>query len=338
MTPAVSNPLDALWQPPAIISAVLAGEGLALVLALSPGLIGDRWVYFGLVSLAIQWVILLTLGGLYLLRRRLAGWSAWWLAWLTLALLLIGTLAVMATSYLLLREIWFWPAGAWRSLLLQMFGIALVVGLFALVAFQNYWRGRQLLVQSQQAELEALQARIRPHFLFNTLNTAAALVHLRPQAAEQVLLDLSDLFRAALSRPESIALGEEIDLARRYLAIEALRLGERLRVEWCLPAPLPEVRVPSLSLQPLVENAVKHGIEPSSAGGLLTIAVVVTGDRLRIEVVNDCPIQPTPAVHQGHHLGQASIRARLQALAGDSARLSTRSEAGRYIAEMELPL
>ncbi|MGD9584915.1 MAG: sensor histidine kinase [Lysobacterales bacterium] len=338
MTTAKSHPLDALWQAPAIVSVVLAGEGLALVLALSPGLIGDRWVYFGLVSLAIQWVILLTLGGLYLLRRGLAAWSAWRLAWLTLALLLLGTLAVMATSYLLLREIWFWPNGAWRNLLVQMFGIALVVGLFALVAFQNYWRGRQLLVQSKQAELEAVQARIRPHFLFNTLNTAAALVHQRPQAAEQVLLDLSELFRAALSRPESIPLAEEIELARQYLAIEALRLGERLQVDWQLPSPLPATRVPCLSLQPLVENAVQHGIEPLTAGGRVSIVVSVQDDRLIIRVANDCASHPARPVHHGHHLGQRSIRARLQALVGDSARLDTRVEGGRYLAEISLPI
>lgn len=332
-----SHPLDSLWQAPAIISAVLAGEGLALVLALSPGLIGDRWVYFGLVSLAIQWVILLTLGCLYLLRRPLAVWSARGVAWLALVLLLLGTAAVMVTSYLLLREIWVWPNGAWRNLFLQVTGIALVVGLLALVAFQNYWRGRELLLRSKQAELEAVQARIRPHFLFNTLNTAVALVHQRPQAAEQVLLDLSELFRAALSRPENIALADEVELARRYLDIEALRLGERLRVTWDLPEPLPAINLPSLSIQPLVENAVHHGIEPQADGGSVSITITVQADRCIIAVENDCPTEDSPRQHRGHQLGQRSIRARLQALAGANATLCTQLQGGRYRAEISLP-
>ena len=333
-----THPLDALWQAPAIVSVVLAGEGLALVLTLSPGLLGDRWVYFGLVSLAIQWVILLTLGGLYLVRRWVGAWSAWRLAWLTLALLLLGTLAVMLCSYLVLPDIWFWPEGAWRNLLWQMLGIALVVGLLALVTFQNYWRGRQLLLQNKQAELEAVQARIHPHFLFNTLNTAVALVHQRPQAAEQVLLDLSELFRAALATPGNVFLAEEIELTRQYLAIESLRLGDRLRVDWQLPEPLPVVRLPCLSLQPLVENAVHHGIEPSAAGGGLCIVARVDAGELRIRVVNDCVNDAKPAAHRGQHLGQRSIRARLHALVGEAADLHTRVEGGRYLAEIRLPL
>jgi two-component system sensor histidine kinase AlgZ len=331
------QPLDALWQAPAMISAVLAGEGLALVLALSPGLIGDRWVYFGLVSLAIQWVILLTLSSLYVLRRPLAAWSAWRLAWLALALLLLGTAAMMVSSYLLLREIWIWPNGVWRTLFLQVIGIALVVGLLALVAFQNYWRGRTLLLRSKQAELEAVQARIRPHFLFNTLNTAVALVHQQPQAAEQVLLDLSELFRAALSRPESIPLAEEVELARRYLDIESLRLGARLRVDWALPEPLPAIHLPSLSIQPLVENAVHHGVEPRADGGNVTIAISLPPGRCLIVVDNDCPTAGVAQQHHGHQLGQRSIRARLQALAGADATLTTCLEHGRYRAEISLP-
>src|SRR5690606_11628475 len=105
-------------------------------------------------------------------------------------------------------------------------------------------------VRAKQAELEALQARIRPHFLFNTLNTGAALVHARPGEAERLLLGLSDLFRAALAGPGELPLEDELGLARRYLEIEALRFGPRLQVNWQLPAPLPEVWVPTLSIQP----------------------------------------------------------------------------------------
>src|SRR3546814_8191172 len=110
-------------------------------------------------------------------------------------------------------------------------------------------------------------ARVRPHFLFNTLNSGIALVRQRPEQAEELLLGLSDLFRAALARPHDVALGEELALVRRYLEIEAVRFGPRLRVAWRLPGPLPEVAVPALSVQALVENAVRHGIERSPGGG-----------------------------------------------------------------------
>ncbi|HOM22045.1 MAG TPA: histidine kinase, partial [Ottowia sp.] len=125
------------------------------------------------------------------------------------------------------------------------------------------WRVRGRQPAATAARLAELQARIRPHFLFNTLNTAIALVREEPAKAELVLEDLSDLFRHALAeRGDSATVGQEIELARRYLEIEQLRFGDRLRVEWALDERVHGARLPPLILQPLVENAVKHGVEP----------------------------------------------------------------------------
>src|SRR5690606_23707653 len=151
----------------------------------------------------------------------------------------------------------------------------------------NYARARHLLVRAKQLELEALQARIRPHFLFNTLNTGAALVHARPDEAERLLLDLADLFRAALRGPELVPLADELELTRRYLEIEGLRLGQRLQVRWQLPEPLPQAMVPALSMQPLAENAVRHGIEPLPEGGRIDIEANVAAGRITVEIRND---------------------------------------------------
>src|SRR5690606_9580864 len=118
----------------------------------------------------------------------------------------------------------------------RMAGLTLCVGLLGLAVFYHHWRATQLAVQAKQAQLEALQARIRPHFLFNTLNTGVALVRERPGEAERLLLDLSDLFRAALAGPPTIPLEDELALARRYLEIEQLRFGPRLQVKWEVPA------------------------------------------------------------------------------------------------------
>jgi two-component system sensor histidine kinase AlgZ len=334
--PHVATPLDALWEAPVIIWVVSAGEALATVLALAPGIQDDRLSYFGLVSLLIQWVLLLTLGGLYLLRRTLTQVRPQYVAYLALGLLVVATWLVCGGTWLLLREIWSMERDAWHSLFLRFTGISLAVGLLGLAAFQNHWRTRQLAVRAKQSELEALQARIRPHFLFNTLNTGAMLVHLRPGDAEQLLLDLADLFRAALAGPHEIPLADEIELTRRYLEIEALRFGERLRVDWHLPEPLPTAMVPALSVQPLVENAIRHGIEPDPSGGRIAIEVAQINGWIEIGIRNAVPDASTRT--PGHQVGQHSVRARIQALTKGHGELETRIVDGHYLATIRLPL
>ena len=330
------RPLEALWQPPALIAVVLAGEGLAFVLALAaPGTEGLA-TRFGLVSLLVQWILLTALGLLFLSRRLFARWRGEVQAWGSIGLLLLATWGVGAAAWWALlggprptvEETLGWFA--------RLTGIALTVGLFALAAFQNHWRARQAALRAKESELEALQARIRPHFLFNTLNTGAALVHARPGAAEQLLLDLADLFRAALSGPREIPLADELALARRYLEIEALRFGSRLAVDWRLPETLPEVRVPTLSIQPLVENAIRHGIEPAAAGGRLDIEVRELAAGVQVRVSNDLPGAGQRAA-AGHQVGLASARERIRALSDGRGRLETRVEDGRYVATILLP-
>ena len=332
-----TTPLDSLWQASAIIWVVLGGLGLAVVLALAPGVENDRLVYFGLTSMLIQWVSFLTLGGLYLLRRQLAGVRPQYVAYLALGLLVLATWLVCGTAWLLLREAWSMTSEGWQSLFLRFSGIALTVGLLGLAAFQNDWRARQLAVLAKQSELEALQARIRPHFLFNTLNTGAALVHQRPADAEQLLLDLADLFRAALAGPREILLEDELALTRRYLEIESLRFGKRLHVEWQLPDTIPQVATPTLSLQPLVENAIRHGVEPSAEGGTVSITVAAEDGSLRITVRNPLPADPTRRT-TGHQVGLSSVRARIEALTQGKGRVETSSVGGFYIASIVLPL
>ena len=330
-------PIELLWQAPAVTGLVVAGEALALILALAPGVGSERWVYFGLASLAIQWIVLLTLAGTYLFRGLLRRSSPGRQAWLTLCLLMGATWATGGLAILLFPG--HAPDAGTQDLLrlARLSGMALTMGLLGLAAFQMVWRSRQLALQAKQAELEALQARIRPHFLFNTLNTGAALVHARPQDAEQLLLDLADLFRAALSGPAELPLQDELSLARRYLEIERLRFGDRLQVHWTLPGTLPDVVVPALSIQPLVENAIRHGIEPSPAGGRLDVVVAVEPDEVRVVVSNDLPPAGTrPAA--GHQVGLASARERIEALSQGRGRLQTRVQDGRYVATITLPV
>lgn len=336
--PTPTSPLDSLWHPHAITATVLAGEALALVLALSPAGLEDFWVRFGLASLAIQWVGLSTLLAIYLLRRQLAGLSPAALAWCSLVLLLGITALVTWFGLALLA-----PAvdgnGSGRLLfLVRALAIALVVGLLGLVAFQNYSSSKQLALRAKQAELEALQARIRPHFLFNTLNSVATLLHARPDDAERIVLDLSDLFRAALAEPGWVPLEHELDLCRRYLAVEQQRFGDRLRVEWRLPDAMSELSVPLLTVQPLVENAVAHGLADGSEGRRLGIEVAKSADGLEIVVRNPLPTAGATR-HDGHGLGLSGVRARVESATSGQGSVTAGADAegGTFTARIVLP-
>ena len=332
-----TSPLDALWQTSVVVWVILGGLGLAVVLALARGVEGDRLIYFGLTSLAIQWVLMLTLGSLYVLRHPLAEIRPQWVAYLALGLLLINTWAVIGMAWWLMRDAWPMTTDNWQALTLRLTGIVLAVGLLGLAAFQNHWRARKLAVRAKQAELESLQARIRPHFLFNTLNTAVALVHRHPDEVEQLLLDLADLFRAALAGPRQISLEDELALARRYLEIEALRFGERLTVHWELPGMIPAVTVPALSIQPLVENAIRHGVECLPGGGDVEISVSTTPGNVVVQISNPLPRSDAQAQH-GHQVGLNASQVRIEALTDGRGSVQTHVADGRYIATVRLPV
>lgn len=330
------QPLDTLWQAPTIVWVVLAGECLAVVLALAPGASGSRLVYFGLASLVIQWVSLLSLGLLYALRRWLSSLRPQQLAWVALVLLLLNTWLVTGMAWWVFGRDWALARDGWPALILQLTGIVLSVGLLGLAAFENAWRGRLHAVRAKQSELLALQARIRPHFLFNTLNTGAALVHRRPEEVERLLLDLADLFRAALAGPRDISLEDELALARRYLEIESLRFGDRLTVDWKLPRQLPAVTVPALSIQPLVENAIRHGIERRPEGGDVEIAVTTTPDTVIVRITN--PLASGGENRPGHQVGLNASQVRIEALTGGRGSVLTQQEGKRFIATVRLPV
>ncbi len=332
------KPLDTLWQAKTIIWIVLAGEALAVVLALAPGAFGERLSYFGIASFAIQWIALMSLAMLYLMRRWLAGVGPVLVTQIALAALLLSTWLVIGLAWLFLQDL-LAPGEGWRVFAMRLTAIALTVGLLGLAAFQNHWRTRQLAVRAKQAELEALQARIHPHFLFNTLNTGVALVHARPQEAERLLLDLSDLFRAALAGPAEISLAEELALARRYLEIESLRFGERLEVRWELPSDptdVPDIMLPTLSIQPLVENAIKHGVEPDVSGGHVVVGVRSAGGATVVTVRNSLP-SSSPLFSNGHKVGLSAVRARIEALTGGVGTVETGAQGSEFVATLTLP-
>ncbi|MFT3777487.1 MAG: histidine kinase [Ottowia sp.] len=198
------------------------------------------------------------------------------------------------------------------------------------------WRARGSTPAATAARLAELQARIRPHFLFNTLNSAIALVRDDPARAEAVLEDLSDLFRHALAEHEgSSTVGQEIELARRYLAIEQVRFGRRLRVEWALDERVHAARLPPLILQPLVENAVKHGVEPSPHGAQLRISTQLRGQMALVKVTNTVPAGQGDA---GHGIALDNVHGRLRLLHDLEGSFRTALQGDVYQARIEVPM
>ena len=186
------------------------------------------------------------------------------------------------------------------------------------------------------ARLSELQARIRPHFLFNTLNSAIALVREDPTRAENILEDLSDLFRHALmDQGESVTLAEEVALARRYLDIEQVRFGDRLQVEWALDPQAAGAKVPPLMLQPLVENAVKHGVEPSAQGAQVKISTQRRRSTVVVKVTNTVPAGQG---RRGHGVAQDNVRDRLRLLHDVEGRFQAVLKEGIYQVRVEVPI
>ncbi|TWT22632.1 sensor histidine kinase [Luteimonas marina] len=221
-------------------------------------------------------------------------------------------------------------------------GSAAVVALLTALALRYFYvidRWQAQVGAHARAEADALQARIRPHFLFNSMNMIASLLRRDPVVAERAVLDLSDLFRAALGAGEGhSSLAEEIDLSERYLAIEQLRLGERLRVEWRKDEALPlALAMPRLVLQPLLENAVLHGISRLPQGGTVEIEVAADPDWLRLQVRNPSLPPDQAGVHGAGH-AQRSIGHRLGYMFGPRARMVSRWHDGYYACEIALPL
>lgn len=233
------------------------------------------------------------------------------------------------------------PTLMWRSI-----GHNLVLTMIAGGVLLHYLYMRERLVVRERAELSArldtLQARIRPHFLFNSMNTVLSLIDIDSRRAGMVVEDLSALFRASLQAAGEVTLHDETILCRRYLAIESQRLGDRLQIEWQTPdeETLRKLKIPSLALQPLLENAVVHGVEPSSRPSLITVLIEYSAGEVKIVVTN--PIQPVQQIlperaATGNQMALKNIHDRLQAQYGATARLTTHRTQDFFTAYLSYP-
>jgi two-component system sensor histidine kinase AlgZ len=331
------NPLPDFCSLPALFALFVVGALTVAVMWLAPDGARD-WRAFTIGMAFVAWLALLLAVALCKLSpylQRLPGYGPYAGVWLLMVLIVVLASAVARwmDSALQLELI---HGGNLRfigdnALIAALLGAAMLRYFYVLAQ----WQAR--LAAVTRAQVEALQARIRPHFLFNSMNTVAALVRVDPAAAERTIEDLSELFRAALGQHETRdgTLGDELALVERYLAIEQLRLGERLRVRRELDELPRDFPLPRLLLQPLVENAVRHGIQPLREGG----EVILQGRReaRALVIVIDNPLPATPA-RTGNGHGLDNVRQRIAFRYGTRAQVQAGPQGDRFVVRLHLPL
>ncbi len=347
-----------------LLAIILAGQLLAFVLVLAPTrLSGDGWRDLAFGSLFIQWVGLSSAAILCVSRRWLKRLGNVQAGFVSYALVLLVTLVLSEVGFWLLVHgivplqafsvsmpppgegappaiVTFLKAPMHLEVLLRNLGISAIVSAVALRYFyvQHQWKTN--LESETRARIQALQSRIRPHFLFNSMNTIAALTRSDPALAEEVTEDLAALFRVTLGDASvPVPLARELEVCRQYLHIEKQRLGDRIADRWQIDTLPASALIPGLSLQPLVENAVYHGIEPSTGGGVIEISGGEKGARLWIRIVNSRPNgSGRNARPGGNRMAQENVGQRMRAFFGDGAELEVEEGASEYAVELRFPL
>jgi len=325
-----------------VFAVVVIAELLAFVITLlSPGVIDNPWGNLGLISMLVQWIALASAALLCVARPLLSRMSNSAAALASYLLVLLVTAVVSELAFWLMIESTLFPVLTGDDhpvFLLRNLTISTVVAAVILRHLYIQFQWRQRLQSEARARIQALQARIRPHFLFNSMNTIASLTRSDPEAAEAAIEDLSDLFRASLSGShERTTLGDEVELARRYLGIEKLRLGERLLVEWQLDDLPMDAQLPPLVLQPLLENAIYHGIEPLPQGGTIHVSGRRVDDLVEITVSNPVPDAVAGTRPQGNQMAQENIHQRLAIAFGSRAGLQSTAGVNSYRVSIRFP-
>ena len=330
------HPLPDFCSLPVIFALMVVGALTVTVMWLAPNN-SHGWRGYSVGMLFAQWLALLigvALCKLRALLQRLPGQAPYAGVWLVMVLIVAAGSGVVhwmdqAMQMGLLSD----TAGDFmrnNTLIATLLG----AGMLRYFYLQAQWQTR--LAAVTQAQVAALQARIRPHFLFNSMNTVAALVRVDPAAAERTVEDLSELFRAALGEHATGdgTLAEELALVERYLDIEQLRLGDRLHVRRELDDLPGDYPLPRLLLQPLVENAVRHGIQPLREGGQVILRGRRAHEGILIEIDNPLAAQPAPG---GHGHGLESVRQRVAYRYGARAQVTAGPEGDRFVVRLQLP-
>ncbi|MAS81820.1 MAG: sensor histidine kinase [Legionellales bacterium] len=321
---------------------VLSAELLAIILTLTLPLYTEQLIFnFAMNSLYVQWVALSCVGALCMLKSFIAKLTEKKAATFSYLLILLITFIVAKLAWWSLyvypesiapdQELYFF-------FLIRSLGVAAIVGAVVLryLYLQHQWR--KDIEATALFHFQALQARIRPHFLFNCMNTIASLTRTKPDLAEQSVLDLAELFRATLLEPtELYQISDEWILCQHYIRIEGHRLGNRLHVEWDIDSLPNNALVPPLSLQPLLENSIYHGIERLPEGGTINIYGKFEDEKLIILFSNPLPANNFNEAHKGNKQAHDNIRKRLISIFGTKSDLIIENTQQQYTVKLILP-
>ncbi len=332
-----SDGLPNLCSLHTLLLLVIVGELLALLLVLvDAGLAEFNWSQLGLVSFLVQWIVLASAAVLCRLQPLLMRMRPVASGLCSYAVVLVFTVLFSLLGQWLLLGI---GGGVidWLQIVSNLIVAAILAGILL-----RYLYLQQRLHRQQQAELrsriQALQARIEPHFLFNSMNSIASLITVEPDLAERQVEDLSDLLRASLAEPALIPASRELALCLSYVHIEQARLGDRLRLDWQVGDIPAEAMLPNLLLQPLLENAVRHGIEPSVSGGWVALTATVEAGTFVVTVCNSRPESGLAADRPGNQIALTNIEHRLHAHFDGEADLSLDSANDTFTATIKIPL
>jgi two-component system sensor histidine kinase AlgZ len=304
-----------------IVNVMAAGVAVS-----RSGSLTNVWHEVLAVSSVVQPVIMLSLVTLVLLNDALKRASYFWGAALVLALELV----LVTVLYVFGRPLFPMRMGA-----LEAYWLLTILVTLALLLYFDL-RGRALSPALSEARLQALQARIRPHFLFNSINAVLSLIRQDPKRAERALEDMADLFRVLMADNRQLApLAREVELCREYLNLEQLRLGERLRIEWHIDNIPQDAMIPPLVLQPLLENAVYHGIEPRLEPGVVSINIYLARGEVHMVLRN--PYEQEGDHHAGNKMALANIRERLALHFDAEASLTTNVSDSAYQVHIVVP-
>ena len=333
--------LPDLCAPRMVLVIVLVAELIAIMHTLSRhGVAQDFWIDLAKSSLFLLWA---ALGGAWLLCNARP-----WLAKRGVRDGTIICLGIILLTVTLVSEAAYWLGqytgdnelfpNQHLDFLLRNLSIGLIVGILLLRYFYVSHEWERNVRMEAQSRIQALQARIRPHFLFNSLNTIASLIRSNPETAEEAVEDMSDLFRANLrEQRDRISVKEELEIARIYQRIEQLRLGDRLKVVWDVNDLPMRAKIPSLTIQPLLENAIYHGIEPLADGGTVSITGRLVNEKISISVINPIPSSEDYSRHEGNKMAVDNIRQRLNIAYPETSQVDIQQEPHRYTVTIVFP-
>lgn len=329
--------LPNFWDPLVVLRSILVAVCIAILLTLlRTGFFGIDLAVLGAVTFLSVWIICLSAVGLQMLRRFGEHLPIW-----------IGSLLAviwMLASAAICTTVPFWlglPLSIVSDegiveMVLETMLITLIVGTVVLRTLFTHHEIQENSKRLLDAKYDALQARIRPHFLFNSLNSVAELINIDAERAENALLDLSDLFRATLSQQGSVQIKQELALCEKYLCVEKLRMGDRLAWQFRVDEEAMSWFIPALSFQPLLENAVLHGVQPLPEGGLIELELKVLGPKLMLQMTNPMSSR-VDTESRGTGTALKNVKSRFESFYKTPVGFSARQVENQYLVEISIP-